>query len=154
MSRLTDAVKKFGVALGYGSTVDDYSGDSVEDVLKELAVKMECAASVDVIKSYDIAETLEFIADNKGSEEHEPFDLTITPTHATVTVKRKGKTISAGSDLLMNGDKLTITAVAAEGYELTSLTVNGTAIESGDVYTVNGHNVTIVATGTEPETEE
>lgn len=148
MSRKSDAMKKAFVALGFGSAVSDYEGRNAVEVLKELAVEAEAAPTVDDIHATTVAGVLNFIADNKGSEEHEPFDLVVTPTHATVTVKRGGKTISAASDILYNGDKLKITAEADEGYALTTLTVNGTAIESGDTFTVDGHNVTIVATGT------
>lgn len=149
MSRKTDALKKALVALGHGSNVSEYTSDTTAGVLKELAVKLECASSAAEIRANGITEVLTYIANNYGSEEHEPFNLAATTTHATVTVKRNGKTVTAGADKLYNGDKLTITAEAAEGYDLTTLTVNGTAIESGDTFTVNGHNVSIVATGTE-----
>lgn len=85
-----------------------------------------------------------------GSEVKEPYDLVITDTDATVTVKRNGVAITEGTDILYNGDELTIEASVAEGYELTTLTVNGEDIESGDKVTVSG-TVTIVATGTEIE---
>lgn len=152
-----EALKKMLVAFGYGSNVSEYSGNTVATVLKEFAVKAECAVKVGDIKTYDIVGIMNYIVNNKGSEEHEPFDLTITDTNATVAVKRKNKTVSEGSDILFNGDVLTITATVAEGYDLTTLTVNGTTIESGDKVTVNGHNITIVATGTEhvdPEPSE
>lgn len=144
-----EALKKVAVALGYGSEVSEYTGDTVVGVLKELAVKMECATSTDSIRANTIVGVLNYIADNYGSEAHEPFDLVVTNTNATVTVKRKNKTIAAGSDILFNGDVLKITATVEEGYDLTTLTVNGETIESGDTFTVNGGNVTIVATGTE-----
>lgn len=149
MSKKTDAMKKAFVALGFGSAVSDYKGQTVVDVLKELAVKAECAPTVTDIRATGIVGVLNFIADNKGTEEKEPFDLTISKTNATVTVKRFGKTINAGTDILYNKDKLTITAEAAEGYTLTTLTVNGETITSGGTFTVNGHNVAIVATGTQ-----
>lgn len=150
------SLKRLAVALGYGESVDDYNGRTTTEVLKELAVKMGVAPSVGAIKGIRASEVMDYISDNYGSEEHEPYDLIITNTHASVTVKRKNKSISAGTDILYNGDKLTITATADEGFDLTTLTVNGTTIESGDAVTVNGHNITIVATGTEhvePEPE-
>lgn len=156
MSKKTDALKRVLVALNHGSDVSEYTSNTEAGVLKELAVKLECAASVGEIQVNATADVLNYIADNYGSEEKEPYNLARTETHATVTVKRNGKAVTDGADKLYNGDKLTITAEAAEGYEITTLTVNGTAIESGDVFTVNGHNVTIVATGTEhvePEPE-
>lgn len=143
-----DSLKKMLVAFGYGSDVSDYSGITVATVLKEFAVKAECATSVKDIKKYDISSILNYIADNYGSEEHEPFDLEVTGTKTTVTVKRKNKVIEPGSDILFTGDSLTITATPDEGYDLTTLTVNETAIESGDKVTVDG-NVEIVATSTE-----
>lgn len=143
-----DALKKMLVAFGYGSNVSEYSGNTVATVLKEFAVKAECATKTSDIRSYNITDILKHIADNKGSEEHEPFDLTITDTNVTVTVKRKNKTITAGSDILYNGDVLTITAVGDEGYDVTTLTVNSEDIESGDKVTVNGHNIAIVGSGT------
>lgn len=142
------SLKKLAVVLGYGSDVSEYSGKTVVEVLKELAVKMEITSSTKNIKTKSVAETLNFIADNYGSEVKEPFDLVITDTDATVTVKRNGVAISEGSDVLYAGDELTIEASVAEGYELTTLTVNSEAIESGDKVTVSG-TVTIVATGTE-----
>ena len=154
MSVKTNAIKKVAVALGFGASVSDYNGKTIVAVLKEVAVKMECAASVKDIKANGIVGVLNYIADNYGSEEKEPFDLTVTPTHATVTVKRGNKTISPATDILYNGDKLIITVESDEGYDLTTLTVNGENIESGDTITVSGHNVTIVATATEtPDVE-
>lgn len=154
MSKKTDAMKKALVALGYGSAVTEYKGQTVVQVLKEFAVQAECAPSVDDIHAAGIVGVLNYIAENKGSEEHEPFDLTVTKTHATVTVKRLGKTITPATDILYNGDVLTITAEADEGYTLSTLTVNTEDIESGDQVTVAGHNTAIVATAEEtPEAD-
>lgn len=141
-----DSLKKMLVAFGYGSDVSDYSGITVATVLKEFAVKAECATSVKDIKKYDISSILTYIADNKGSEEHEPFDLEVTETNTTVTVKQKNKVITPGDDVLYKGN-ITITAEPDEGYDLDTLTANETDIESGDKITVDG-NVEIVATAT------
>lgn len=141
-----DSLKKMLVAFGYGSNVSDYSGITVATVLKEFAVKAECATSVKDIKKYDISSILTYIADNKGSEEHEPFDLEVTETNVTVTVKQKNKVITPGDDVLYKGN-ITVTAEPDEGYDLDTLTANETDIESGDKVTVNG-NVEIVATAT------
>lgn len=154
MSRKVQALKKFAVALGYGESVSEYEGQTFAHVLKELAVKMQCAESTDAIRTNSVAGVLEYIAKNKGQEEVEPFDLIETPTHATITVKRKNKVVEAGPDILYNGDVLKITAEADEGYELTTLTLNGETIESGDSFTVNGHHVTIVATAEAEQVEE
>lgn len=141
-----DSLKKMLVAFGYGSDVSDYSGITVATVLKEFAVKAECATSVKDIKKYDISSILTYIADNYSSEEHEPFDLEVTETNVTVTVKQKNKVITPGDDVLYKGN-ITITAEPDEGYDLTTLTANETDIESGDKVTVDG-NVEIVATAT------
>lgn len=148
-----ESLKKLAVTLGYGSDVSEYAGKTVVEVLKELAVKMEITSSTKNIKAKSIDEVLNFIIDNYGSEVKEPFDLVITDTDATVTVKRNGVAISEGTDILYNGDELTIEATVEEGYELTTLTVNSEDIESGDKVTVSG-TVTIVATGTEVEDPE
>lgn len=153
MSKKTDAIKKVAVALGYGSAVTEYTSDTVAGVLKELAVKMECATSVDNIRANGIVDVLNYIAANYGSEEKEPYDLARTATNATVTVKRGNKSIADGNDILYNGDKLKITAEADEGYEITTLTINGDDFESGDTITVSG-KVTIVATATQTPDEE
>lgn len=149
MSKKTDAMKKALVALGYGSAVADYKEDSVVGVLKELAVILQCAASVEDVKALKITGVLEYIAANYGEESVEPFDLSVTATKATVTMKRNNKNVTAGADRLYNGDKLKVTVEADEGYELTTLTANGEAIESGDVLTVDGEGIAIVATATE-----
>lgn len=148
MSKKIDALKRAFVAFGYGSNVSSYQGRSISEVLKEFAVFSDCATSVKDIKFTKTDDLLNFLADNKGSEEREPYDLTLTQSHATITCKRRGETLVTGNDQLWNGDVLTITAVAESGYELTTLTVNGVAIQSGATYTVNSHNVVIVATGT------
>lgn len=148
MSVKTNALKKALVALGHGSAVSEYTGATVVAVLKELAVKLNCAPTVKDIPYNGTVGVLNYIADNYGTEEKEPYDLTVTKTKTTVTVKRNGKAISAAKDILYNGDKLTITAAAEEGYALTTLTVNGETITSGSQVTVNGYNVAIVATST------
>ena len=63
-------------------------------------------------------------------------DITVETTDGT-TVKNGGE--------VAEGTKLTITATAADGYELESLTVNDEAFENGATWTVAG-DVTIVAT--------
>lgn len=148
-NRKITALRKMLVALGYGSATTDYTSDTVVGTLKEFAVLAEITSSVANIRANSIAEVCEWIAKNKGSEEHEPYDLGVTATKATVTFKKNGKTVTAGSDLLYNGDKLKVTAEADEGYELTTLTANGEDIESGDTLTVDGEGIAIVATATE-----
>ena len=74
--------------------------------------------------------------------------LVITPpTNGTITVKRGEDTLSSGA-ALQAGDQLVITAAAAQGYTLKSLTVNGMSVSSGSTYTVQDTDqaVTIAAT--------
>lgn len=142
-----DSIKKIAVAFGFGSSVSEYTGKTVASVLKEVCVKAGAAASVDDIKVEGTAKILDYFAKNYGEESAEPYDLALTKTHATVTFKKGKKTITPGSDVLYDGDKIKVTAEADEGYDLTTLTANGTAIESGDTVTVSG-KLTVVATGT------
>lgn len=145
MNRKVDALKKFCAAIT-STTASQFEAGNVVGVLKECAVKLNCAASVSEIRGNSVASVLNYIAANYGSEENEPFDMTVTKTNAAVTVKRNNKTLAAGNDILYNGDKLTISATANTGYDLSTLTVNGTAFESGKTFTVNGNNVAIIAT--------
>jgi len=82
------------------------------------------------------------------------YTLAVTTTKASVTIKRVGQTITAGTPIYSD-DVLKITATAEAGYEMSTLTVNGNAFTSGQKYTVTG-NTTIVATATEivPPAEE
>lgn len=148
MNALIKAMRKLFVALGYGSDVDEYTANDVVGTLKEFAVKAEVTGSVANVKGQTKVSVLNWIADNIGDEEKEPYDLTKTESHVTVTFKRNGKSQSASKDCLYNGDKLKVTATPAEGYDLTTLTANNEAIESGDVLTVDKHSIAIVASGT------
>lgn len=147
MSKKTDAIKKLAVKLGYGSDVSEYTSDTTAGVLKEIAVKMGTASSVQDIQAEGIVDVINYIITNYGDESNEPFKLARTTTHTTVTVKRGNKTLTDANDILFTNNKLKITAEADEGYELTTLSVNGDDIESGDTITVSG-NVVIVATST------
>ena len=142
-----DSIKKLAVAFGFGSSVSEYTARTVAGVLKEVCVKAGAAASVEDIKVEGTAKVLDYFAKNYGEESNEPYDLALTKTGATVTFKKGKKTITPGSDILYDGDKIKVTASADEGYDLTTLTANGTAIESGDTVTVSG-KLTVVATGT------
>ena len=62
-----------------------------------------------------------------------------------ITVKTAEGTTVENGDEVAEGTELTITATAADGYELESLTVNDEAFENGATWTVAG-DVTIVAT--------
>ena len=81
------------------------------------------------------------------------YSLGVTATHATVVVKRAGKTITAGTEIFVD-DKLKITATAEDGYTLDTLTVNGDAFVSGSTYTVLGNTAIVAsATANEPPAE-
>ena len=62
-----------------------------------------------------------------------------------ITVKTAEGTTVENGDEVAEGTELTITATAADGYELESLTVNGDDFENGTTWKVAG-DVTIVAT--------
>jgi len=87
------------------------------------------------------------------TEATQAFDLAVSASHATVSVTADGESVSAGEEVLLIGQKLKVTATPAEDYELTTLTLNGTAIESGAEITVSA-DVSIVAEGTIPPQEE
>lgn len=78
------------------------------------------------------------------------FDLSVTATHATVVVKDAANvTITAGSNKVVVGETLTITATPEAGYTLTTFTVNTVAETSPKTFVVTAANVVIVATGTQ-----
>lgn len=138
-----EALKKVAVALGYGSDVSEYTGNTVACVLREMAVKMECAKSPESIRAHSVAEVLDYIAENFGNETKEPYRLSVTADNGRVSIKRNGIALSSGDDILYNGDVLTITAKPDTGYKVTSLLVNHEAFESGNTVTVNGEAVVI-----------
>lgn len=141
---IAKAIAKVGVALEFG-TASDYTAENVVGAIKELCVNAGCAPSVDAVRANGITDALEFFADNYGSEIHEPYDLIVTPNDSTVTVKRKGKIVAPGADVIYDGDKLIITVTANTGHTLEGVTLNGYAYTPGTVYTVNGGPVEIVA---------
>ena len=80
----------------------------------------------------------------------ELFDLSVTATHATVVVTdANDEVITAGSNKVVVGEVLTITATAEAGYNLTTFTVNTVAETSPKTFVVTKANVVIVATGTQ-----
>lgn len=147
MSNIVVSLVALLVALGYG-TENDYDGLTTTcDVLKQAAVEMGIVGSADAVQGRSKAEVLQFIADNYGDEEKEPFDLSVTADeHCSIEVKKGRTVIAPGSDILYNGDKLKITITADEGYKAKSLKVNGVDFVSGETYTVDGHNVAIIGT--------
>ena len=73
------------------------------------------------------------------------YGLTISPAAGSwITVTRGGTALSNGATIY-HFDTLVVTAGADSGHELTGLTVNGAAFNSGGSVTVSG-NVTVVTT--------
>lgn len=62
-----------------------------------------------------------------------------TVENGTLTVMNGGSALVPGANTVEENSELTITATPAEGYNLASLTVNGSAFTSGDTYTVTGN---------------
>lgn len=78
MRQKAEALKTFAVALGFGK-LEDYTGDTSAMVLKQMAVKMGCASTVNDIEANTTTGVLNFIADNYGNKEKD------------FTTKHKGK---------------------------------------------------------------
>jgi len=68
-----------------------------------------------------------------------------TPANGSISVMNGDVALESGA-LVAAGTQLVISAVPAAGYVLSTLTVNGTQIESGATYTVGEENVAIAAT--------
>ena len=138
------------------------TGETVEN-----GATVPYGTSVDIVATPDAGYELEGITINDEPYESTGFgylvvgDLKIEATfvevpvtmytvswkadNCDITVKTaEGTTVDNGGEVA-EGTKLTITATAADGYELESLTVNDEAFENGATWTVAG-DVTIVAT--------
>ena len=83
------------------------------------------------------------------------YNLTITPDeHSSISVTRGGESVSAGTGVISYGDTLSISATASEGYQITSLEINGTDYVGDQTLTVTG-NVVVKSYSTEvPAVEE
>ncbi len=68
-----------------------------------------------------------------------------TPANGSISVMNGDVALESGA-LVAAGTQLVISATPAAGYVLSTLTVNGTQIESGGTYTVGEENVAIAAT--------
>lgn len=66
------------------------------------------------------------------------------PQNGTVVVKVDDRILNSG-DEIVKGEKLVITAVANNGFELESLAVNGSLRDNGTTYTVGDESVAITA---------
>lgn len=90
--------------------------------------------------------TLYFVGDKNvviavSFEDDNTANLSITiPQNVTVT---KGGAAVKNGDKVSQGDSLRITATAPNGKKLKSLSVNGSALKSGSLYTVGDKNVVI-----------
>ena len=133
--------------LTYGDVLKITATPSSHYVLSSLKVNGEDFVSGHTIK---VDTDLSVVA----VAEPETFDLTVTAgEHSTITVTRNGVAVVAGEDVISYGDVLTISASAAEGYTLSSLTVGGEDFVSGQTLTVSG-DVVIVSAATETPADD
>ena len=135
----SEAMKAFFVKLGLGSDAQIIA-DTVAGVLADLAVAAGVVDNREDLPDFTIVGILNYVTDNIDKV----HSLTVTATNCTITVKRNGEAIESGASI-RDGEKLTITAEADEGAEMSALTVNGESISSGDEITVEG-DVVIVGT--------
>lgn len=135
----SEAMVAFFVKLNLG-TEDQFTADTVAGVLADLAVIGGVVDKREDLPDMTIVGVLDYITENIDKV----HSLTVTATSCTITVTRNGEEIEAGTPI-RDGEKLTITAEADEGAEMSALTVNGESISSGDEITVEG-NVVIVGT--------
>lgn len=74
------------------------------------------------------------------------YNLTITPAeHSTISVKRNGEEVDAGTGVISYGDSLFISSTANEGYTIISLNINGEDYLGDQTITVTG-NVAVETT--------
>lgn len=74
--------------------------------------------------------------------------LTIeTAENGTVTVSREGVSLKNGVNVIA-GDELVITGKPDSGYRLSTLTVNGAAFRSGDIYTIADTETALIVAAT------
>lgn len=135
----SEAMKAFFVKLGLGSDAQIIA-DTVAGVLADIAVAAGVVDKREDLPDFTIVGILNYVTDNIDKV----HSLTVTATNCTITVERNGEAIESGASI-RDGEKLTITAEADEGAEMSALTVNGESISSGDEITVEG-NVVIVGT--------
>lgn len=135
MSKRTDALVDFLAAAGYG-TVNEYSGETVVEILKEFAVFAGAAVSTEDVGTTTTADTLLFLAEN----------WEFTKTHTVTITAEAGITLTVtddGGNALSNGDEvrygtiLTATATAGAG-DTVRIDVNGEQVQPGEEFTVTG----------------
>lgn len=119
--------------------------DKVDDKI----IRLEKRETINVVMRIDeiipfLKEVLELA---KTDEQTRRYDLTLNKTgQCTVTYTVNGTPISAGSNVLKNGDKLTITVTPGTGYHISQLKVNNKNYVSGTEITVdNDITVKVIA---------
>lgn len=134
---------KARMADGSQADVTEMTADGLESARTDLASDGDTAeitvTSVNGTELSDVMLTL-----RRTDAAPTAFTLSISATHATVTVTRDGDTITADTAIYAE-DVLTIRADAEEGYQNPVLTVNEQSFTSGSTHTVSG-DVTISAT--------
>jgi hypothetical protein len=119
----------YGTVLGISATAN--TGYQLDSVMAN-GVKL-------TEDSYTVTGAAEFSA----SFSLQLFTLTYTAENGTIAVTSGGESLGSGTSVSY-GSELTITATPADGYQLDSLKVNGTSVESGSTLTVSS-DVTVHA---------
>lgn len=135
MSKRTDALVDLLVAAGYG-TVNEYSGETVVQVLKEFAVFAGAAASTEDVGTTTTADTLLFLAENWETTKSYPVTIT-AEAGITLTVTDDGGNTLSDGDEVRYGTILTATATAGPG-DTVRIDVNGEQVQDGEEFTVTG----------------
>ena len=133
--------------LKYGDVLKITATPSSHYLMKSLKVNNKNFTSGDTI-------TVDTDLSVVAVAELEKYDLSVSAgENSTISVTKGGVEVVAGENAISYGDVLTITASAAEGYTLSSLTVNGDSFVSGQTLTVS-EDVEIVSAATASEAQE
>lgn len=125
---------------------------TIQDIINSLEAKIvevEKANYVNVVTRLDgiMVYLKDLLAQAKGEQEAQKFDLVQTISDkSTITYKIGDETISAGSNVLTYGDKLTITVATSTGYKIDTFTINGQNAVSGSTITVTTDLAIVVTT--------
>ena len=138
----TDETVENGATVPYGTTVDIVATPAAGYELEGITINGEPYESTGfgylVVGDLNIEATFVEVPVTM-------YTVSWKADNCEITVKTaEGTTVDNGGEVA-EGTELTITATAADGYELESLTVNDEAFENGATWTVAG-DVTIVAT--------
>ena len=138
----TDETVENGAKVPYGTTVDIVATPAAGYELEGITINGEPYESTGF--GYLVAGDLNIEATFVEAPVT-MYTVSWKADNCDITVKTaEGTTVDNGGEVA-EGTELTITATAADGYELESLTVNDEAFENGATWTVAG-DVTIVAT--------